>query len=140
MKSRERGLGPYLHWEEEQIKGARDPRPIFRALTRASGLSRGRMVPGRHNYATLVKVWFGCSCPVLVQIDLISWEGKSGDQVIIPAPEHIPFMGNISRLRDALLSLQGSTLPGIGSNCRFKPNDERFPMPFGNCEQDLVKC
>lgn len=48
-------MDPYLLWEGGQKKGPHDPKSIFRALTRASGLNRGRMVPGRHNYTILVK-------------------------------------------------------------------------------------
>lgn len=138
------GFGSIFHWEEEQTKGACDPRPIFRALTRASGLTEREW----SQVDIIMPSWSRCGLDApaqfwfyrMVQIDLISWEEKSGDQVITPTPEHLPFMGNIPHLRDALLSLQGSALPGIGSNCRFASNDERFPMPLGDCEWDLVKC
>lgn len=89
----------------------------------------------KYGLDALAQFWFYR----MVQIDLISWEEKSGDQVIIPAPEHLPFIGNIPHLRDTL-SLQGSAVPGIGSNCRFKTMMRDFSMPFGDCEQDLVNC
>ena len=100
------GFGSIFHWEEEQIKGSCDPRPIFRALTRASGLTEREwsqvdiiMPPwSRCGLDALAQFWFYR----MVQIDLISWEEKSGDQVIMPTPEHLPFMGNIPHLRDEL--------------------------------------
>lgn len=74
----------------------------------------------------LAQLWFYR----MVQIDLISWKEKFGDQVITLAPEHFPFIGNIPHLRDAL-SMQGSAVPGIGSNYRFKTMMRDFRCPSG---------